>query len=266
MNQKEGKPRQNPTQLQDSWVQGSRWLINHRKTIAVLFVILFAVALIAYTLTTGKTTKAESNYLVAENSYTLLQSSLRGDPNPTVRIDTLDTLKTITNTYPELQAKYDGFIAQLLLIQDKVEEAAAFAERALNRTAKDRLPPYADFTRTTLLIAQGRHEEALKQANALKNLMIQQATTFPDDGTAKNFGDLLFAYNLFRIAMLNRLMGNAKQEKEAWEEWQSYAHAHNKKAAIINPEAFSQLSQQIGEGNFRLGDYIKEREQRLERS
>lgn len=266
MSQEESKKNQEKTNTQDSLDPSFQWLMKHRKNILYFFVALFALAIIAFKLTTGKTSKAESSYLTAENYFSLLQNSLRGEPNPNVRINTLDNLKKITDQYPELRSRYDGFIAQLLLIQEKTEEALPLAERTLSRIAKDQLPPYSDFTSTTLLISQGQYKEALTQALTLKDLMIQQTVDLPQNPKVTDFGSLLFAYNLFRIAMLQQHIGNAEQELEAWEEWKYYAQTNGEKTFVsksIDPEAFSRLNQQVGEGDFTLTDYIKEREQHL---
>jgi hypothetical protein len=132
--------------------------------------------------------------------------------------DSLQKLQTILKKHPELHAKYDGAIAQALLSAQNPTEAAPYAERTLQRTQGETPAPYLDYASTTLLIANGKYDEALKAAQSLKS-----NTEYPT----------LYAFNLLRIAFLNRELKNTQAEKAAWAEVKQLAEGTH--AVKISP-------------------------------
>ena len=123
--------------------------------------------------------------------------------------------------------------------------------------ATDHVPYYEEFAAITLQISRGDYSAALKQSQELKQKLLKDATTAKQERT---FGDILFAYNLLRIAMLEQKSGTPEGEKAAWSEWNSYTQASTNTASI-RAASFYTLDSLFGEGSLTLGTYIKSREQ-----
>lgn len=115
----------------------------------------------------------------------------------------VDELEEIFTRHSELRPKYDGPIAQFLIKANEPEMATLYAEQMLGRTS-NYASLYADFSKTTLLIENGRYTTALTQA-----LSLQKELAPKEDS-------LLKLYNLLRIALLQQELGDKSAEKEAW--------------------------------------------------
>lgn len=242
-----------------------QWFVARRHYIPYVSLAILLVIFLAFKFFTGKAAKTESNYLLAENYFSMIQRSIRSETGTGNREQALTKLKTITDSYPELHSRYDGLIAQLLITQGDSAGARPYADRTFSRTAQNKLPYYSDFSHTTLLIANDQHQQALEKAIALKDLLIEHAAQNKADPQILNFGDSLFAYNLLRIAMLKKELGSPEEELQAWKEWKQYARIDDQSPPndFIAPEAFIALNNQVGEDNFSLLQYIEAREKEL---
>ena len=245
-----------------------QWVIKQRKYIPYASLAFLAFIIIAFRFITEKTEKTEANYLLAESYFSMIQHSIQNEAEAENIAPALIKLRNITDTYPELHSRYDGLIAQLLITQGNSAEARPYAERALSRTARDKIPFYPEFSRTTLLIEDNQRKEALEQALALQSHLSENASLNATDLLNRNFGDTLFAYNLLRIAMLKKELGPPEEELKAWKEWEQYANINGLKSPnnLIAPNAFTDLNKQIGEDNFTLVQYIHAREKDLLKS
>ncbi|MBS0622657.1 MAG: hypothetical protein JSR80_06840 [Verrucomicrobia bacterium] len=101
----------------------------------------------------------------------------------------ISNLTAIISRHKELAPKYEGLLAQALLLQQDLVQARTYATplMARNRQSAD---PYHRFAEGSLLIEEGRHAEALQQAKELLNALDRR----------KN--PLLFGHLLLRIALL----------------------------------------------------------------
>jgi len=241
-----------------------QWLVDNRQSIPYVFIATIILIAIAFKFTSGKASRAESNYLLAENYFVLLNRSLHEEAESDNVLTSLDKLKEITTAYPELQSRYDGLIAQLLIAMNNPQEAKEFADRSLERTAQDNLTVYNNFSKTTLLIAEGAYNQALTESKSLKNNLLQSSSPFSFQGDeAQSFTANLFAYNLLRIAMLEKEAGTPDGEIKAWKEWKRYA---DNKSDPVLAEAFATIDRQLKEGDFSVNLYIKAREAELGQS
>ncbi len=230
-----------------------QWLMENGKALPYIFGGLLLACALIFKYSTSKDSKAESNYLLAENYFEMLTRSLQGEAGDSKEtLATLDKLAEITNSYPELNSRYDGLIAQLLLAMQKEKEAAPYAERTLDRTKKDNTPYHTSFSETTLLIAKGLYAEALVNAKELQKKLKADAGT---DSLRSPYANL-FAYNLLRIAMLEQQAGSPQGEKEAWDEWMAHFD-QTENSGLEN--AFAALNQELKEGKYSLVEYIKAR-------
>lgn len=184
--------------LDDTWTEIPlvQWVLNNGKSIAYWALIALLGLFIASRFISNFQQKAEKDFFQAEQSAAELNS-------PETLPQAVQSLQEIMDRHPELNAKYDGLIAQALLSDKKVDEALPFADRTLLRVGNETPAPFLDYSKTTLFIEQGNYNEALNQAYKLKE-------------TALN--PTLYAFNAIRIALLERELNNKEEEKKAWSE------------------------------------------------
>lgn len=246
------KTQQNQTEEPIDWAEqvqqhpAFEWMMENRRYIPYLFIALLALIAIGYKLTSGRVAEAETNYQLAESYWMQIQKNIGEVTGVSKQEDALRQLREIVNEYPELQAKYDGLIAQLLLVHGLSDEAEPYAERTQLRTDETQSPAFKEFSDITLLIAKGDHEEALQQSLTLKEKLLT--------------GDeppLLLPYTMIRIAMLYQGTGQKDLESLAWDEWKQYASGDSMQKP--DPAAIKTISTLFSEGDFTLDRYIETR-------
>jgi len=240
-----------PELLEESRYIG--WISKYGKQALIGIAVLFAVLVLVYRSGFGGAVQAEGDYLRAD---TALQGFLKGEKN------SLQKLESILKRRPDLAAKYDGIIAQTLLNRGEVEQAIPFAEKTLKRTEHEGLSLYHDYAKTTLQMSEGQYEAALERALNLKDKMLQQAGLKPEK---RGFGDILFAFNLLRIAILQQALNSKEEELKTWQEWKQFARwtAEPPPSEHIGARAFHVVLNHLDNDNISLTDYIATREEKL---
>lgn len=114
---------------------------------------------------------------------------------------------------------------------------------------------YADFSKTTASIQKGQWAEALTAARALHKLMKEDLAFWDSQDKMIRSGDFLYAYNLIRIAALEKEVGTAQGELAALDEMLSHLDQVN--------EAWSLVGHSFQDGTISLQDYIQQRKQAL---
>lgn len=223
---------------------------NGKKVLYALGAALLLLALL-YQFSSKKTSDSEKDFLQASREYQGVLSNQEG---------ALERLQEILVRRPEFEAIWGGAIAEHLIASNKVEEALPFAERALKRVSPNQLDNFSSYSRSTLLIAKGDLENALKQTLALKETMLKDLSE-----KSPSFNDTLFAYTLLRIASLERALNHPSEEKQAFQEWKKYAGFKGQKAAVSlpEPEAYAKVAADFSSGTLSLLNYIEEREKVL---
>lgn len=225
-----------------------QWIEKNGKTLLIALLGLIAALFIIYRMSSNSNAKADADYNDAAQQYAIYQKS---DDK-----EALDKLQAILARRPELHPKYDGLIAQLLINRSQPQLAEPYANSIFKRVSTDHVPHYEEFAAITLVISKGDFESALQQSKELKQKLLKDATTSQQ---TRSFGDMLFAYNLLRIAMLEQKVGTPEGERAAWSEWKSYANASTNSASI-KAASFYTLDSLFGEGSLSLNNYIKTRE------
>jgi hypothetical protein len=230
------------------------WISNNRKTLLYAFLAGLAFIFFIYRLTGGNWSQSERDYLNAANDLTLFQNYSAAQ-DVEASHEALGRLTAIIKRYPELHAQYDGLIAQTLINSNKRNEAAPWAIMNLNRISKDHLPYYTAYATNTLIIGEKKYLEALQQALDLKQKMLTAYSSDQSASYQSEFGDILFAFNLLRIGMLQQQAGFTEDELQTWQEWEQYAASQNQMLSA----AFQTLNEQLAQGNLSLDDYVKYR-------
>lgn len=150
---------------------------DYKKYLKRLLPALLIVAALIFQLVSRKQ-KADRDYLEAKIAYSHGRD-----------------MSKLLKKHPELGGRYGAF-----LDQKKIAQGEKVASRMKDGSF------YAQFAKTTETILDERFEEALKEALELKeNLSVT------DD-----YGKVLSAYNLLRIASLYQELGQIENEKKTW--------------------------------------------------
>lgn len=209
----------------------TEWLSKNWKNLLISIGCLAMVLVIGLRLSFGSSGQKAGEYLKAEQEFATFQTS-----EGAAQTEAFTSLEQILQTMPQLHAKYDGALAQELLLQNNEKKAAEFACLTLLRTERDNLPLYGEYSRISLLISQGDYRTALDRTVQLKNKMTESSR--------------LLAYTLLNQALLYQQTVDLKGEKAAWAELKSRA----------NEPAFAEMFAQFEMGRVSLNDYIEIRE------
>ncbi len=222
------------------------WISTNGRVLLIAFFAIIALFFLSYRISFGNMVKSEVNFINAENDY----QRFAKEKISAKQLENLDQLKAILSQMPELEPKYDGLIAQTLITENEVIASLPFATRAIDRTKSENSPFYSDFSSNTLTIAEQKYAEALTNALVLKQSLLN----------SEKSNELLFAYNLLRVASLQQLLNLEQDELNTWSEWKALANAN------INNENFRELLNQFNNENLSLTNYIETRENFLRKS
>lgn len=222
------------------------WLSAHKRTLLWIFFALIALIVIASRFIYTHNVNAESDFFQAQTAFTQFQKAALTSPTETSSAATdLQQLIAIMQRHPELKPKYEGSLAQTLLVGGEVPQAQSFIEDIFKRTQPDHLKLYQDYTQTSLLISEGRYAEALLQTQQLKSVL---------DPLNEGTNSILYVFNLIRLAMLYQQTGQPEQELKTWEELQNQPQ---------RLEAVLAANQILKIGQASLNEYIEERKTAL---
>ena len=124
----------------EEWLEhpAIEWISANRKTLLWSLFSLFAVLILAYRVLAWQNTRSEEDYFRANFLFQEIQnSSSKND-----KTAPLQELAAIMQRRPELQAKYDGSLAQMLIIENSPSQAIEFAKPTFKRVRPDRLYPF----------------------------------------------------------------------------------------------------------------------------
>jgi hypothetical protein len=235
------------------------WISEHSKTILFSFATLITVSFCLFQLTNRISSGKKSDYLEVQKAFTAWISQEAQDHA------LLKNLEKPLSRHPELQAKFGTQIAQRLLSLGEVNKANLYAKAALVRTQDLTSPYYSRFAHNTLLISEGKYLQALEEAKQL-NIDLEKDDSFWEkrDKFIRS-GTVLYAYNLVRIAALERQSGSKAGELMAWDELVRNAGWKDRPANLktYDPDAYALLAQNFTQGDVSLLDYIEQRKKQL---
>ncbi|HSX12032.1 MAG TPA: hypothetical protein VLF61_00900 [Rhabdochlamydiaceae bacterium] len=165
--------------------------------------------------------------------------------NPATTSDQFNQLLKLTNDHRGLQEKYGALIAEKCIALNETALVKSFTDRALDQI-KDRMPLHHLFSKTSLLIAEGSFEAALKEALALKEKI--------ENNKVIKQNSVLFLFNLIRIASLERILNQFDLELESLKSIRTWLISDQ-----CTPEARLALSIAFQENKISFVDYINHR-------
>lgn len=232
----------------------AHWVQQHGPTVLYAGVGIVVLLLAMYAWSYRNAGDDEADYLKASVAYSEFSITGADVADPAASAAFVQ-LKEVLARHPDLSSRYDGLIAQTFLRLGDMKMALSYGQRALKQLTRENLPFYEDYSKTSLLIADGNDAEALKRAEFLTKKMNESLLANGRDEQARGFGDILFLSNLLRQAMLQEKMNNAEGELLAWQELQ--------RAAETNTEAFARVAAVFKTGKIELNDYIEVRKKAL---
>lgn len=215
-----------------------QFVMKNSRQIGYGVLIFLLLLVLAYRFLAYRSNQAEKDFILAKEAVQSLK-------NPEKEASSLATLQTILSARTDLQAKYDGIVGQTLLTQGKTEEAKPYIERTFNRVKQEASPFDQDFAKTSLLIAEGHLNEALKNAYLLKDKMLEAASP----------SSTLFAFNLIRIAFLEKAAQNPAAEQKAWSELKTMGQPSH--PIKIKAHELNKVMTHFDDEGASLKDYIK---------
>ena len=222
------------------------WLSAYKKYLAWGAFIFFLLMILMYRWLSTQTLKAENDFFGAQLDFKRFEEKSVKTDDQAAFLNEFQKLDALIDRHPELQAKYDGPIAQTFIIAHLPDQARPVAENLFTRTKSEPVHFYQQYANASLLISEQHYQEALASALALKDQMNQQT-----DATA---GGTLYVFNLIRLASLYQQLNMPQEELKTWETLQSYKTDVNALVAAY---------QLFRENHFSLNKYIEERRKAL---
>lgn len=215
---------------------------EHQKPISYILLALFLGVVLLYRMLAGQTSRAEHDYISLSESSAILN-------NPQASTDkreaALNDMIALLNRYPATQAKYDGMIAEQLLIENKSSEALPLINRTLNRVTDTASPFVIDYAKTSVLLAEGKEEEGVQAAYLLRQKMLDEKSPH---------GGVIYAFNLVRIALLEKQLNHRDLELKAWNELKDMANSSH--PVKISSQNLQRVMTHLDNEGAQLSSYI----------
>ncbi|MBS0653798.1 MAG: hypothetical protein JSR39_09800 [Verrucomicrobia bacterium] len=238
------------------------WVSDHSKTVLISLASLLILLFTLFQVTGKFSGSRRSDFIEAQSAYSAwVAAKISND-------ELFKKLEKPLKRSPELQAKFGALVAQHFLTINDPKNAEAFAKQSWKRTGNLLSPYYTEFSKTSLLVSQGKLQEALVAARGLKSKMAEDTKFWESRDKMIRSGGLLYAYNLIRIAALEKEVGTPVGELAAWDEllanagWTSAAAS----SKMFDPEVYSVLQRTFQDGKLSLYDYIAKRKAELARN
>jgi len=229
-----------------------RWITSHAKQIFYTLCTLIALLVFLFSFSKKFMSNPVSDYVKVQTAF----ANWAGKESHDKAL--FKELSVPLSRHPELAARFGTLIAQRLLSLGETTLAKEYADAALKRTRALLSPYHALFAENTLRISQKEFTYALKAAHQLKKEMESDEKLWKEK---KETSRILYAYNLLRIAALERETGSIEGERAAWEEVLSSAGWANRPhhPKTYDPESFQKLSANFQSGHVSLVEYIERR-------
>ena len=234
-------------------------LTEHRKVVLLCLLTLVVLLFTLFQLRGKFSMGGGADYLEAQRAFSVWSEGEGSNP------EAFKSLEKPLASHPELRAKFGTLIAQRLLSLGETKKADRYISACLKRTRALTSAYYSRFADNTLAIAHGKYGAALEEAKRLKADLEKDDAFWQERDRLVKSGTVLYAYNLVRIAALERQMGSKEGELRAWEELVQNAGWKGQpvNGKMYDPEAYALLAQNFSQGDVSLLDYIEQRKKEL---
>lgn len=209
------------------------WISENKKLILTAIAALFILLIFAFRLLAYRNQNAENEFIKADALFSQFEKNVTGNFDEAKK--ELSQLDVLMNRQDDLHVKFDGPIAQSLIIAGESALAMPYAENVFKRVKAEYLSDYREFSDVSLLIAKGDYETALDRSKQL-SLKVN-----------KEENQALYLYNLIRIAIIHGQLNHSEEEEKTWLQLQNL---------LNKSEAGAQLKQVLQSGKSSLQQYI----------
>jgi hypothetical protein len=220
----------------------AEWLFQNKRLIIGVFLSLLFLMIVSYQILSTSTLKAEKDFFQAQVNFSRFEEKSHQPTEISQRLENLNQLELILNRHPELSPKYEGLIAQSLILEHENSKAVSFSQSIFERMKNKSSSFYLDFALASLLISQSDYHKALIQTEQLQEKM--------DGQVFDSVGPLLYFFNLLRLSMLYQQVNQPQKELAAWNQLLKFKD---------RSEVTSLLNQFFKEKINSLQSYIEER-------
>ncbi|MGK5594308.1 MAG: hypothetical protein ACSNEK_02995 [Parachlamydiaceae bacterium] len=182
------------------------WLQKHRQQLLIGLICLGLALGLIYRYSAHRNIQDERDYFQAANAAAQLNQTNKA-------ASASAELQSLLAKHPELHAKYDGILAQSLLIDNHPDLATQFATGHFERISSRISPFYLGFSQNSLLIAEHQLKKALENSLAIKEDMFKLGKA-----NEQSFEAGLYLFNLIRIGMLQHQLNDKEAELKSWDE------------------------------------------------
>ena len=161
---------------------------------------------------------------------------------------------------------YQQKVAQKLLATGYVKEALPLIEEAAKRV--DALPPYYKaYSKVSVLIEKGEHQEAYQKAKLLKEQLFSDSSLWDVDHKCMKKSGTLAAFTLIKLCALEQSLGLHKEELTTLHALKTFLGlgATENVPSSLDEKTRETLLDHYRVGTFTLKEYIFERERVLRR-
>lgn len=214
------------------------WVNKNKSNLIYGLLILLAAIFLLYRFMSGTATRNEKDFYAADNLGAKLYVAEGAKDN-------ISKLAEIVARQPELEAKYDGLMAQTYLLLNQPQDAKPLMERNLSRIQEDAYSQSS--AKISLLVGQGKLKEAYLESLKLKD-SIKKANidTVP----------ILYLYNMYRIHSLSLQIGTKDEQKKNLAEWMDLEKRGQ--SVGVTPVLFSDFMQVLNVGDVSFQNYLNE--------
>lgn len=225
---KQTKPSSLPTYLEYQWTDHPwvEWVINNKQNVLWIIIGLFAILILSYRILMNRSMNEEGDFFRAQTDFSQFQEAALNSKNQLADSTAFEDLEALMYRYPELHGKYDASLAQTLLIEEQMPKAQAYAQATFRRTQHEAISHFHDYAAASLLIGEGKYQDALQQSHQLKEKMGADSL-----GTME---ETLYFFNLIRLALLSQQLGDGHAEKQLWEEIENKSRQSASVGAALN--------------------------------
>jgi len=233
----------------------SDWLADNGKMVLIIATALIVLLFSIYQMIGKFSGRSRSDFTQADIAFSQWASKEKFDP------ELFKQLQKPLSSHPELNQKFGAMIAQRLLSFNEGKKAQFFGQAALKRTQGASTDYYTQFSKSSLMISDGKLKEALVEAKKLKLALEEDVGFWASQPRTARSGSLLYAFNLVRIAFLEKEAGSPMGELLAWQELirKSGWNGVPAESPTYDPEAYGALLHNFKEQDVSLLDYIHTR-------
>lgn len=185
------------------------WFSSHKNTF-LWSVLVFIVALIVFAkVISWRNLDAEKDYIQAEEAFAKFQQESLIPSESDAALKNLNILESVMAKRADLKPKYQGSIAETLLILSDGARAEGLVNDIFKRTSPDHLKFYQDFTKGSLYIAKKEFAKAIEECVKLQTVLdLLDKSAVPAT---------LYVFNLVRLGLLYEQSQNSAEELKVWD-------------------------------------------------